>query len=287
MEKLTKRWTKQEIVVILVSYVFLLVFAIWYIMPLLFVITNSLKSVAAFNENVLAFPKMFEFANYKRALGLTYRNTNLIKMFFNSVIFCALFSVGEIFSSSMSAYVLSKYRFRGRKVILSVAMVVQIVPIFGSGGMSYLVLNTLGMIDNIWLIWISGASGFGYTFLIIYSYFKNVSWEYAEAAFIDGAGNFYVFLRIMLPMVTPALLTMWLSAVIGLWGDYLTPMLYLKNTPTLAAGIYNLKSLAAFTQGGTTTYFAALVISMVPLVILYLITQRGIFKVKLEGGIKG
>lgn len=287
MQKLTKRWTKQEITVILITYVFLLVFAIWYIMPLLFVVTNSLKSVMEFNENVLALPKVFEFANYKRALSLTYRNTNLIQMFLNSVVFCALFSVAEIFSSSMSAYVLSKYEFRGRKVILSIAMIVQIIPIFGNGGMSYLILSRLGMIDNIWLIWISGASGFGYTFLIIYSYFKNVSWEYAEAAFIDGAGNFYVFIRIMLPMVTPALLTMWLSAVIGLWGDYLTPMLYLKNTPTLAAGIYNLKSLAAFTQGGTTTYFAALVISIIPLVIMYLFTQRGIFSIKLEGGIKG
>lgn len=287
MQKLTKKWTKQEIAVILVTYAFLLVLAIWYIMPILFVMTNSFKSVTEFNENVLAFPKTFEFANYKRALSLTYRNTNLIQMFFNSIVFCALFSVAEIFSSSMSAYVLSKYEFRGRGVILTVAMIVQIIPIFGSGGMSYLILSYLGMIDNIWLIWISAASGFGYTFLIIYSYFKNVSWEYAEAAFIDGAGNFFVFIRIMLPMVTPALLTMWLSAVIGLWGDYLTPMLYLKNTPTLAAGIYNLKSLAAFTKGGTTTYFAALVISIIPLVIMYLFTQRGIFSIKLEGGIKG
>ena len=287
MEKITKRWTKQELAVILVSYAFLLVFAIWCVMPIVFVVINSLKSVIEFNENVLALPKVLEFANYKRALQLTYRNTNLIQMFLNSIIFCALFSVAEIFSSSMSAYVLSKYEFRGRKVILTIAMIVQIIPIFGSGGMSYIILSRLGMIDNIWLIWISGASGFGYTFLIIYSYFKNVSWEYAEAAFIDGAGSFYVFIRIMLPMVTPALLTMWLSAVIGLWGDYLTPMLYLRNTPTLAAGIYNLKSLAAFTQGGTTTYFAALVISIVPLVIMYLFTQRGIFSVKLEGGIKG
>lgn len=287
MEKITKRWTKQEIAVILISYLFLLVFAIWCVMPIVFVVINSLKSVMEFNENVLALPKVLEFANYKRALQLTYRNTNLVQMFLNSIIFCALFSVAEIFSSSMSAYVLSKYEFRGRKVILTIAMIVQIIPIFGSGGMSYIILSRLGMIDNIWLIWISGASGFGYTFLIIYSYFKNVSWEYAEAAFIDGAGNFYVFIRIMLPMVTPALLTMWLSAVIGLWGDYLTPMLYLRNTPTLAAGIYNLKSLAAFTQGGTTTYFAALVISIVPLVIMYLFTQRGIFSIKLEGGIKG
>lgn len=287
MEKITKRWTKQELAVILISYLFLLVFAIWCVMPIVFVVINSLKSVMEFNENVLALPKVLEFANYKRALQLTYRNTNLVQMFLNSIIFCALFSVAEIFSSSMSAYVLSKYEFRGRKVILTIAMIVQIIPIFGSGGMSYIILSRLGMIDNIWLIWISGASGFGYTFLIIYSYFKNVSWEYAEAAFIDGAGNFYVFIRIMLPMVTPALLTMWLSAVIGLWGDYLTPMLYLRNTPTLAAGIYNLKSLAAFTQGGTTTYFAALVISIVPLVIMYLFTQRGIFSIKLEGGIKG
>ncbi len=281
-----KQYTRQEKILLPIFHAFLFVLSVWVLLPIFYVLLNSVKSVQEFNNDTLAIPKLWKWDNYAKALDLTYRNTNVLGMFVNSLIFTITFSFGNIFCSCLTAYILSKYRFRGRQLIYSVAIIVQILPIFGSGGASYILVSNLGILDNIWLMWVTAAGGFDYTFLVIYSYFQNVSWDYAEAAFIDGASSFYVFIRIMLPMVMPAVLCMWLSAVLGLWGDYMTPMLFLPTHPTLAAGMYNLKSLAAFTEGGTTTYFASLIISIIPVTILFLLTQNKIFSINLEGGIK-
>lgn len=288
--KIAERWrgfTKQEKIVLPIIHLFLLILAIWVLLPPLFCLVNSFKTVQEFDKDALAFPTELQWINYKNAFGMTYRNTNLLRMFINSVIFTITFSFGNIGSSCLAAYVLSKYKFRGRKVIYAVAIVVQILPIFGGGGAAYQLVSDLGLTDNLWLLWITGCNGFDYTFLIVYSYFENVSWDYSEAAQIDGAGNFYIFARIMLPMVSPAVLTMWLSAVIGLWSDYMTPMMYLQYTPTLATGLYNLKSLASFTKGGRVTYFAALIIACIPIIILYTLLQKKIFSINMDGGIKG
>lgn len=286
MESRWKKFTGQEKIILPLMHLFLLILSIWVLLPMIYVFFNSFKSVKEFNDSTLALPKVWAWKNYANAFSLTYRNTDILGMFANSLIFTLTFSVANVFSSCMSAYILSKYSFRGRKIIYSVAIVVQILPLFGTAGAGYLLASNLGIVDNIWLMWITACGGFDYTFLIVYSYFKNVSWDYAEAAFIDGAGNFYVFLRIMLPMVSPAVFTMWLSAVISLWGDYMTPMIYLQSHPTLSAGLYNLKTLSAFTEGGTTMYFAALIISVIPVLILYVFTQNKIFSINLEGGIK-
>ncbi len=284
--KKLSRYTLQEKIVLPISHFLLFLLSLWVLLPIFYVFLNSFKTVQEFNNDTLAMPTVWQWENYSRAFDLTYRNTNILGMFFNSLVFTITFSFANVFSSCMSAYILSKYRFRGRKIIYTTAIVVQILPIFGTGGAGYILANDLGILDNIWLMWITAAGGFDYTFLIVYSYFQNVSWDYAEAAFIDGASNFYVFIRIMLPMVSPAVLSMWLSAVVSLWSDYMTPMIYLPTNPTLSAGLYNLKSLAAFTEGGTVTYFAALIFSILPVVALFVLTQRKIFSINMEGGIK-
>jgi raffinose/stachyose/melibiose transport system permease protein/N-acetylglucosamine transport system permease protein len=187
----------------------------------------------------------------------------------------------------MVAYALTRYNFKGRKILTIFALVVQMIPIYGTETAAYQLLYNLRMVDNLATIWISGASGFTYTYLIAASYFSIVSWEYAEAAFIDGAGNWYVFLRIMMPMILPSILVLWLNNVIALWNDYMSPTLYLPNYPTLSSGIFNLKSMAAFIEGGMTTYFASMVIAFIPVSIVFLWLQKKILNIKLEGGIKG
>ena len=104
---------------------------------------------------------------------------------------------------------------------------------------------------------------------------------------MDGAGNWYVFTRIMMPMVMAPVLVLWLNNVTALWNDYMTPMLYLPNFPSLSSGIYNLRALAAFVKGGTTTYFAGMVISFVPVSFLFIWLQKKIMGLKFEGGLKG
>ena len=284
-----KEYTKQEKIVLPIFYLFLLFLAAYMVLPLLFAILNSFKSSEMYYANSMSFPawEEIQWSNYLNAFNLTYRNTSVFGMFGNTIWFVISFCFGNVASSLMCAYVLSRFKFRGRNFLYGLAITIQIIPVFGTTGAGYMVLDSYCLIDNLALIWITGASGFDYMFLIFYSYFVTVASTYAEAAEIDGASNFRVFVQIMIPMVLPAVFTMILGNVLSLWNDYATPLLYLPTHPTLATGIYNLKSLAPFQKGGITSYFAAIVISMIPILLMFFFGQVRILKINIDGGIKG
>lgn len=132
MESRWKKFTGQEKIILPLMHLFLLILSIWVLLPMIYVFFNSFKSVKEFNDSTLALPKVWAWKNYANAFSLTYRNTDILGMFANSLIFTLTFSVANVFSSCMSAYILSKYSFRGRKIIYSVAIVVQILPLFGT-----------------------------------------------------------------------------------------------------------------------------------------------------------
>ena len=282
-------YTRQEKIVLPIAHLILLIFLICSVMPLFFAIVNSLKSVELYYDDAISLPNFneIEWANYLKAFNLTYRNTTVLGMFFNTIYFVISFTFTNVFSSMCSSYVLSRFKFRGRNFLYGLAITIQIIPVFGTAGAAYLLMDEYNLIDNLWLICISGAGGFDYTFLILYSYFVSVDNAYSEAAQLDGASNFRIFISIMVPMVIPALMTMTLSTVITLWNDYSTALFYLPTHPTLSTGLYNLKSLAAYQEGGITTYFASIVISMIPILIFYFVTQRKIFTINVDGGVKG
>ena len=290
LSKIRYRWkgfTRQERIVLPIFYFFMFILAVWALFPIFFALLNSLKTALDYNDSAIGLPKVWNFANYAQAIKITYRNTTVLGMFLNSIIYSVTFSFANIFSSCMSAYVMSKYKFKLRNFLYALAIFIQIIPIFGTTSAGYLLVNRLGLHDNLFLLWITACGGFDYTFLIVYSYFENVSWDYAEAAYIDGAGNWYVFLKIMIPMVLPAILMMWLSAITSLWNDYMGPYIYLPSYPTLSTGIFNLKNLASYLSGGVTVYFAAIIISMLPILILFFFLQKRILNLSLDGGLKG
>ena len=282
-----KNYTRQENILLPIFHFILFLLVLWTLLPFAFTFMNSFKDVVEYNRDANSFPTYIQWENYLEAWKLEYRNTNVIGLFFNTVIFVATFSVANICSSLFVAYALSRFKFLGNTLLYSLAITIQIIPIFGNVGASYLLCDRLGLVDNILFLWVTAASGFDYAFLILFSYFVNVDRAYSDAAKIDGAGNWTIFLKIMVPMVMPAILTLWLTIVIGLWNNYTTPLIFLPTTPTLSTGLYALKSRAAYMEGGITSYFAVLVLSIIPLLLLYSFTQRKLFKVDVEGGLKG
>jgi ABC-type glycerol-3-phosphate transport system permease component len=91
----------------------------------------------------------------------------------------------------------------------------------------------------------------------------------------------------MTPMVMPSILVMWLSNFIALWNNYTTPLIFLPSFPTLSTGIYNLQKLSSYMKGGMTAFFAAIIVSMIPILVVFTVTQRKIFTINVEGGVKG
>ena len=134
---------------------------------------------------------------------------------------------------------------------------------------------------------IASAGGFGFNFLIMYGFFKNISWSYAEAAFIDGAGNWRVFLTIMLPQAIPIFFALGIMGAIGVWNDFMGPYIFLPSYPVVAVGIWELSNRMVDEGGNFPAFFAATLMITVPVIIVYAAFQKAIVKNMSIGGLKG
>lgn len=129
------------------------------------------------------------------------------------------------------------------------------------------------------------CGAFGGSFLYLHSYFKQISWSFAEAAEIDGASDFRIFFDIMLPLAKNGIITFTIIRFLGFWNDYWFPYLFYGEHPTLAVGLASLTN-AADTQDAWVILFAAMVVAIIPVIIFYIIFQRKLMSNVTGGGIK-
>ena len=119
----------------------------------------------------------------------------------------------------------------------------------------------------------------------MYGIFKNISWSYAEAVFIDGGGHFTVFFKIMLPQALPAITVLLIDNAIDLWNESHTFIMYLPSTPTLATGMYYAKG--EITRFGYPLYYAGLVMTIIPPVLVFIRFSDFMMRSLSIGGLKG
>lgn len=280
--------SKTERIVFGIVIFLFLVYAIYILYPFGFIINSSLKENgrAFVNDSVsIAWPMYF--SNYIKAFKeLTIENNSFFRMILNSLWYAFGNTFLSILSSTLVAYVVSKYNFKGRNFIYSLVLVVMMIPIYGAMPARYRLMSQLNWLNSPLYI-ISSANGFDFAFLVIYAFFKNVSWNYAEAAFIDGASHFQVFLKIMVPLVIPSVTAIFVTNFIGNWNAYDGPLLYLPKMPTLSAGLfaYNLKMQHG--GGNVPVYFAGVTLSLIPIVTIFLAFQNTIMTKVYTGGLKG
>jgi ABC-type glycerol-3-phosphate transport system permease component len=120
----------------------------------------------------------------------------------------------------------------------------------------------------------------------MYAFFKSIDWSYAESSFIDGGGHFVTFWLVMFPLAKGPVIALFILSLIGVWNDYLTPMLYLPKMPTVATGIYFYKEQMNY-ESNIPVYFAGVIMSMLPAVIIFAAFSRSIMNNVIIGGLKG
>lgn len=282
-----KKKSKGERVVLWIMLVIFIVYAISLLYPIFWAFISSFKTTDDYNHNLFGFPTVWTTQSYRDLIDLmSVQQTSLFESIWNSIWQSVLSTVLGIFASCLTAYVVAKYRFRGSGFIYAVAIFIQIIPLVGTTtGMWNLLYNTLGIANKPVLIWPIWFGGFGFSFLMIYSAFKSVSWSYAESAFIDGAGHFTTFFRIMLPTIKPVLASLFIVNFIAAWNEYMTAYLYLPDYPPLALTVYSLEDTV--TRISMPTYFALIVISIIPTILLFVFFQRTIMENTTTGGLKG
>ena len=238
-----KNTTVQNIVLWSVFVLFAL-YAISIVVPIFWMIMNSLKTAPEYRTGQF-FPGGLEFANFSEAFNVfydEYTGVDLFGMIFNSIWYSVGGALLGVICSTFVAYSISKYRFVGRKLLSAIAIAVMIIPIVGALPSQYSVFETLQM-TNSPLILLSMTSGFGMNYLVMLAAFDNLSWDYAEASFMDGAGHMRVFIQVMLPQVMPIFTALFLVAFIGIWNDYMSPLIFMPDIPMLATSLYEFKSL--------------------------------------------
>ena len=285
----SKHSSLSERITAIVFFVLFICIAILSVYPLFWAINNSLKSFHSFMEDSFMITKEWKFVNYVRVFSGEFNceGVGYIGLTINSLWIVVVKVLVNVASSAMLAYAIARFRFPGKEFLYVVVIFVNTIPVIGSGPVAFKLLHKLGMIDNPLTIWISWASGFDFAFIVLYGYFKGVSPAYSEAAYIDGASELRTFFTIILPQVVPCLAAIMITQAIGVWNDYGTVMIYLRETPNLAYGLYMFDKASTYKKDSLPIYFAAAVISAVPVIVLYTCTQNLILTNMTAGGLKG
>lgn len=322
MEKLKFKKSPVSVKIIYIAFfAFFLFFAFVYIYPIFWTFLNSLKTGNEYTQNSIALPhswstmgsypisiSFFGF-EWEGALDLPVPLGNYLEVFskfsipaqtgdgslfyfdmlFNSLWILVVNVTVNVCSSMLLAYALARFRFPGKNFLYSVVIFANTIPIIGSGPAAYKLAMNLNMINNPSLIWLMWAGGFDFAFIVFYGYFKGISRSYSESAKMDGANNWTILMKIILPQIIPCVVAIAITQAIGVWNNYSISMVYMRNYPNLAYGMYVFQS-NKFVAGLTNpmpSYFAAAFISCVPIIILYASTQNLILTNMTTGGLKG
>jgi raffinose/stachyose/melibiose transport system permease protein len=246
-------------------------YAVLALAPLILMAIGSFRTESDLDNHPIGLPLHPAFANYGRA----WSDGSFSTYFVNSVIVTVCSVLLGAGVSVLAAYPLARYRFAGRGLLSAYFLAGLMLPIrLGIVPVFYL-LNSLGLIDSrLGLICVYAASGVPFSVFVLTAFFRQVPADLEEAARIDGAGELRVFARIMLPMVRPALATVALFQFIPLWNDFFFPLVLVDDADfTLPVGLT--RFVGEFATAHSELY-AALVITTIPLVALFLVATKQI-----------
>lgn len=247
-------------------------YAVVALAPLIIMVMNSFRPSQALFTDPLGLPMSPTFENYIQA----WSEASFSTYFMNSAIVTVSAVALGTAVAAMAAYPLGRYAFRGNNIVMAYFLAGLMLPIRFNVVPIFYVLASMGMIDSrLGLILVYAASGIPFSVFILSTFFRQLPADMEEAARIDGSGEFRIFGRIMLPLVRPALATVALFQFVQLWNDLLFPLVLLRSTSkyTLPVG------LTSFFGQYSTDYsllFAGLVITTIPLVVVFLFATRQI-----------
>lgn len=268
----------------------ILLFSLSFLFVLVWMFCNSIRPQKSYFNNVLAFwnLKGATFDNYVKIFTTKYSSAKITMfgMLKNSLVLIAVCTGLQAIVPVITGYVVARYKTRLGAVAVQLVIISMVVPAIGSTASTYAFMSAIKLKDK-WLgIFLMNAGGLDFGMLLYKNYFSSISWEYAESAFLDGAGNLRVFFSIMYPQALPLIVSMAILNVIGLWNDYMTPYLFLNSKPTVALGVYSIQTRAE-QSGAMPQAFAAMTFMTVFVLAIYAGFSKTIMSSMSVGGLKG
>ena len=255
---------------VITTLVLLPICFVW-IYPFLWTVSAALKSNGEIFAGLGLIPKEPIWSNFPRA----WTEAHIGRYFINTVIITASSVLIVVVTTSMMGYVLGRYRFPGKRIVIGILVATvflpqgyTIIPVFE-------LINGLGLSGSLLGVILGTSGGSPIIFILLFTgYFSRLPGELEEAAIIDGAGFFRVFWQVMLPLAKPIIATVAIMQTLHAWNDFLLPLVLTLARPdlrTLAVGIYAFRGEFFVDWGGMA---AAATISILPIIVLFLFMQR-------------
>ena len=267
------------------------------IVPLIYVLVASFMDPATLINKGISFnPKDWTIQGYQRVFA----DDSILRGFVNSLFYSFSFSLLTVFITMITAYPLSRPNLAGKKIIMTFF----VITMFVGGGLipTYLLVKNLGMLDSVWAIIVPGAINV-WNIILARTYFSALPKELSEAATIDGANDLQILFKVMLPLAKPIMFVLFLYALVGQGNSYFDAMIYIKDPDVqpLQLVLRNIliqnqpsqdmvganTAMAEMKQIAELIKYATIVISSLPLIIMYPFFQKYFDKGVLVGSVKG
>lgn len=251
--------------------------------PLLWVLSGSLKSKQDLINNVWGPPASFVLSNYAEAWRIAGMGSRVA----NSALVTALALAVLVAAATPCAYAVSRLRFRGRGLVVAVIVAAMLVPPQVMAIPLFMVARDLGIINNrVGVAFIYAATSLPLSVFILRSFFLSLPMDLEDAARIDGASRLTILTRIMLPLVRPGVALIVIFGFIEIWNDFFLAFLLLRepSVQTIPLGL-----VAFFQQYDSlwNQYFAALTITTLPVIVVFVLMQRQFIAGLTAGAVKG
>lgn len=295
---MTRTKKRQINPLMIVSLCILIIYCVCLLYPIFWGMLTSVKDINDFRNNVLGFPKKefgFAFENYPFVLqrfkaDATYNeigfDVGLSGMLQNTLIYVLGSALMSTIVPCLVAYVCAKFPWKISKVLYTIVLVTMIIPIVGSYPSEIVMLKNLGLYNTMHGALIQKANFLGMYFLVFHATFERLSNDFSEAAYLDGASEFVVMTKIILPLVKNIFFTVFLIKFIEYWNDYQTPHLYFPGYPTLAYGSFYMSTRYIDGLETVPMRMTSCIILVIPILILFILFSERLMSNISMGGLK-
>lgn len=278
-----KKMSAKQIVWMAVKYASLIITSIIILLPLVVAVLGSFKTSAEFNDgNVLALPKNFlNFSNYITA----FVDGNMLTGFLNTTIILVFSLIATILTGTMTAYVLNRFKFPGRKLINNLFLLASLIPSITMQMSVFQIISRMGLFNNRLSVILLYAGTDIISIYIFLQFLENISVSLDESAIMDGASYLKIYTRIILPLLKPAIVTVIIIKGVGFYNDFYTPYLYTPKPAlqTISTALFAFKG----PYGSKWEIICAgAIITMIPTLIIFLLLQKQIYSGMTQGAVK-
>lgn len=264
-------------------YLYMIFFVAIAVGPMIWAFVSSFKTYAEINSSAVSLPASFRLDNYKDA----FRYAPIAKYFLNSVMIVGMSVMVTVAAVAMCSYVVSRFQFKLKVVIVMLISACLMLPAQAISQPLFTIFKTLGIFDTkLGLVVVYSAMGIPMSFFVMTSYYSTISTALEESAYIDGATFLQTFFGIILPLAKPGLVTVALLQFINTWNEFYFALMLTTGDRARTVPIALNYYMGTFANN-YSALFAAVVMTVLPTIILFIILQKQVMESLTEGAVKG